>query len=302
MARTRRLKYHGDDVYYHLMSKTVGGEFYLGSEEKNHLMSLISHYSSIYFVKLIGFCIMDNHFHIIVKSEDVSDYDSDEVSMRINSITNGKTLTHLKKLEIADKLGNISEYMKSIKENFSRWYNKRNNRCGYFWGDRFKSVLLEKKCALTHCLAYIDLNPVRAKLVNRPEDYRWSSIYARVNRTEIFKKLYFIGIFDEYKIEFKRALALYRKFMYAVGCIKKERKGVISLGAVENEFGLNSDQKMVGRVAHFSQSAAVGSKGFVSKIYGLFAGKGIYKKDRKSYEIPISKEIVSLSRLKSINA
>ena len=182
--------------------------------------------------------------------------------------------------------------------------NRRNERTGYFWGDRFKSVLLEKKFSLTHCLAYIDLNPVRAKLVNRPEDYRWSSIYARVNRTEIFNKLYFIGIFDEYKTEFKRALALYRKFMYAVGCIKKELKGAISIEVAESEFGFefeaSGNKKMVGRIGHFTQSAAVGSKGFITKIYALFAGKGIYKKDRQSYEVPISKGMVSVTRLKSV--
>ena len=56
-----------------------------------------------------------------------------------------------------------------------------NNRTGYFWGDRFKNVLIEKGEALINCLAYIDLNPVRAKIVKRPEDYRWSGIGYQIN-------------------------------------------------------------------------------------------------------------------------
>jgi len=55
-----------------------------------------------------------------------------------------------------------------------------NNRSGYLWGDRFKSVLIEKGEGLLNCLAYIDLNPVRAGIVKRPEDYRWSGIGYRI--------------------------------------------------------------------------------------------------------------------------
>ena len=66
--------------------------------------------------------------------------------------------------------------MREIKLNFTRFYNKRHGRRGYFWGDRFKSVVVEDGNTLINCLAYIDLNPVRAGLVEKPEDYRWSSI------------------------------------------------------------------------------------------------------------------------------
>jgi hypothetical protein len=47
---------------------------------------------------------------------------------------------------------------------------------GYFWGDRFKSVIVDKGETLVNCLAYIDLNPLRAGMVDRPEEYRWNSL------------------------------------------------------------------------------------------------------------------------------
>jgi hypothetical protein len=50
------------------------------------------------------------------------------------------------------------------------------NRRGYFWGDRFKSVIVEKGETLISCLAYNDLNPIRAGLVERPKEYRWNSL------------------------------------------------------------------------------------------------------------------------------
>ena len=66
--------------------------------------------------------------------------------------------------------------MREIKVGFARFYNRRHNRRGYFWGDRFKSVIVENGETLINCLAYIDLNPLRANLVERPEEYRWNSL------------------------------------------------------------------------------------------------------------------------------
>lgn len=93
MARTRRIKYHGDDVCYHLISRTVGQEFYLGTTEKNYLMNLINVYSSLYSVKLLGFCIMDNHFHLIIKSESSADYSNDDIDIRVFEFTKVVNLT-----------------------------------------------------------------------------------------------------------------------------------------------------------------------------------------------------------------
>jgi hypothetical protein len=75
-----------------------------------------------------------------------------------------------------EKLSSLSEFVREIKVGFARYYNRRNNRRGYFWGDRFKSVIVDKGETLVNCLAYIDLNPLRAGIVDRPEDYRWNSL------------------------------------------------------------------------------------------------------------------------------
>ena len=63
--------------------------------------------------------------------------------------------------------------MKELKERFSRWFNKRHGRRGMLWQDRYRSVLVEDGDALRTMAAYIDLNPVRAGLIDDPKDYRW---------------------------------------------------------------------------------------------------------------------------------
>jgi putative transposase len=74
------------------------------------------------------------------------------------------------------KFSSLSEFVREIKVGFARYFNKRHGRRGYFWGDRFKSVIVEKGETLINCLAYIDLHPLRAGIVSRPEDYRWNSL------------------------------------------------------------------------------------------------------------------------------
>jgi hypothetical protein len=67
--------------------------------------------------------------------------------------------------------------MREIKVGFARFYNRRHHRRqGYFGGDRFKSLIVENGETLINCLAYIDLNPLRAGLIERPEQYRWNSL------------------------------------------------------------------------------------------------------------------------------
>jgi putative transposase len=73
---------------------------------------------------------------------------------------------------LRERLGSISRFVQELKQTFSRWYNKTHNRKGYLWNDRFKGVIVNHGEAQLLCSAYIDLNPVRAGIVERPENYR----------------------------------------------------------------------------------------------------------------------------------
>jgi len=65
--------------------------------------------------------------------------------------------------------------MQGLKRRFSQWFNKKHIRKGTLWESRFKSLLVEDGYAARVISAYIDLNPIRAGMRSRPEDYRWSS-------------------------------------------------------------------------------------------------------------------------------
>ena len=87
-----------------------------------------------------------------------------------------------------EKLSSLSEFVREIKVGFARYYNRRHNLRGYFWGDCFKSVIVDKGETLVNCLAYIDLNPpLRAGLVGSPGrlslEFAWISYSDRKQRS-----------------------------------------------------------------------------------------------------------------------
>jgi putative transposase len=73
------------------------------------------------------------------------------------------------------RMHDLSEFMKGFMQRFTQWHNRTHKRKGHLWEDRFKSVIVEDGVAAKTMAAYIDLNPVRAGMVEHPEQYRWSS-------------------------------------------------------------------------------------------------------------------------------
>ena len=177
MPRTPRLIISGEAGVYHVMSRTALDGFPLNDVEKDFMLDLIRQYSALYLTEILGFCLMDNHFHILVRMFPGHEYTDDDIKKRYERFYGDECVLMEGQIPyLREKLSNLSEFVREIKVGFTRFYNKRHKRRGYFWGDRFKSVIVENGETLINCLAYIDLNPVRAGIVEKPEDYRWCSL------------------------------------------------------------------------------------------------------------------------------
>ena len=172
---------------------------------------------------------MGNHFHLLVKMENSEDYADDEVKRRLAILfrKDERVISDGQLPWFRDKLSNLSEYVKEIKQRFTRYYNKAHNKKGYFWGDRFKSVILESGDTLINCLAYIDLNPIRANIVAKPEDYRWSSIgyHAQTGNKESFLSTD-LGLRAYNDLDEKERFADYREYLYEKGGLETNKGGV----------------------------------------------------------------------------
>ena len=177
MPRIPRMVIEDETTVYHVMSRTALDGFPLGDIEKDFMLDLIKRYSSLYLVEILGFCILGNHFHILVRMFPEHEFTDEDIKKRyVAFYGDDREFSDGWIPSLREKLSHISEFVREIKVGFTSYYNKMHNRRGYFWGDRFKSVIVDKGETLVNCLAYIDLNPLRAGIGDRPEDYRWSSL------------------------------------------------------------------------------------------------------------------------------
>jgi hypothetical protein len=146
------------------------------------------------------------------------------------------------------------------------------------------------------------LNSIRAGIVRRPEDYRWSSIGFRVKSNNRNKFLSFEGVFedDNSSKDFLR----YREFLYNKGVVEQESKGKISgeiiNEEIERDFKLGEAELFRYRIRYFTDGLVLGSKDFIKSSYSMFGGTIILKKDRRIHKTGLTKGIFSIRRLNSI--
>jgi hypothetical protein len=288
MGRIPRYNLLIDDGIYHVMSRTVRGEE-LDDEDKTVLAKIIHHFTLIYFTTTYSYAVMDNHFHLVVKMNTTKEYALAEIRERYEryrknfkdvpryDINNPKDVELLR-----EKWKKLSNLLKDIKQTFSVYYNKRYGRNGYLWRERFKSVLLEKGDALLNCMVYVDLNPIRANLVPRPEEYAWCSFHYHIawENAGDWLSLDFFTTESAKRSLYSQAdlLLLYRKILYQKGVIPKlkEKNGeIIEQGVIpkevydkeeKNDFALDLMDKVDQTIEQFTQGLIVGSKKFIEKI------------------------------------
>jgi hypothetical protein len=290
---------------YHVMSRTCGGEVFFDDVEKEALRRLLWKMAEFSGVRLITYCIMGNHFHALVEVP------KREIWLERFSGEGGeeKLLTHLRtlyskafvgllkqELEELRRLGmetlalakleaikkrfcDLSIFVKEVKERYSRWFNKRRGRKGTLWLDRYKSVMVEGKGEPLHTMAaYIDLNPVRAGLVDDPKDYRWCGYAEAVSGSRRAQRgLCKVTAKPVDGWEQKGAAAAYRCLLFSNGVEVKDaqneavvRQGLTAEAArqVLKEKGKLSRAELVRlRVRYFSEGLVIGGKEFVESVF-----------------------------------
>ena len=306
MPRIARMIIPEQKTVYHVMSRTALDGFPLEDIEKDFMLDLIRRYSSLYLVEILGFCLMGNHFHILVRMFPEYKFTDEDIKKRYEAFYGDeRVFTDGWIPSLRDKLSNLSEFVREIKVGFTRYYNKRHNRRGYFWGDRFKSVIVENGETLINCLAYIDLNPLRAGLVERPEEYRWNSLgyHIQTGNKDDFLSLDF-GLKEFGVLDPEERLKSYRRYVYEAGAVNRPEKGktkVIDDKILEKErnreFELSRSDRFRYRTRYFTDSGIIGSKEFVSENYRRF--KGVFMSKREKIPRPVAglDGVYSLKRL-----
>ena len=279
---------------YHVMSRVVDRRFIFGNEEKEFFRQTMRKLESFTGIQVITYCIMSNHWHILMEVPSCGEIDDVELFKRIEQFYSKRRAKELiQEFKMATehaertgsdawlnelrerylcRMGDLSIFVKELKERFSKWYNRKHQRRGTLWEERFKSVLVENSDnAISTMAAYIDLNPVRAGIVEDPRAYRFCGYAEAVAGGESARRgieLVFQGLGDD--LSWRKISAQYRMRLFCAGEETEERKGIRQeeVKKVLDEGGeLDRYDLMRCRVRYFSDGVALGSKLFIEEVF-----------------------------------
>ena len=198
-----------DTPYYHCVSRCVRRAYLCGYDQltaksyehrRSWLELKLLKTAELFAVKLCSYAVMSNHYHVVlhVRTDLANEWTELEVVERWHQIFNGTlfsqrfvngealTESHWRVLrkdikKWRKRLCDISWFMRIVNESIARQANKEDKCSGRFWEGRFKSQALLDDRALLSCMAYVDLNPIRAKMAATPENSDYTSIKLRIN-------------------------------------------------------------------------------------------------------------------------
>ncbi|MFO1459213.1 MAG: transposase [Verrucomicrobiota bacterium] len=284
--RMSRLKADPDQSgVYHCISRVVGGQFLLDNLGKETLSRLLFKLSAFCGIEIITYCMMGNHFHLLVRVPVREDLSDAQLLGRLEAFYGKRgILTVLARQDLQSegvigaalrqsllkRMGDVSAFLKEFKQRFSRWYNRHHGRFGTLWAERFKSMLVEDvPGAVRVVAAYIDLNPVRAGLVQDPKDYRFCGYAQALAGNAVLRK----GLIRCLKSgDWSEASAEYRMCLYVTaGSSGRSDKVTLDREMILSELKrggvLNLGQILRLRVRHMTDGVALGSRAFVNEVF-----------------------------------
>ena len=262
-----------DTPYYHCISRCVRRAFLCGVDERTgnsyeHRRQWVEDrllfLAQVFAIEVCAFSVMSNHTHVVlfVDEETNKTWTTAEVLTRWHKLFKGTLLTQkylsfinaqssdtstpaeFSQTELLtieqtaqvyrQRLMDISWFMRVLNEGIAREANKEDECTGRFWEGRFKSQALLDESALLSCIAYVDLNPVRAKAANTPETSDFTSIKQRIqyalNKKQPNRLMPFVGdIGKEIQKGLPFELKEYLELVDVTGkCIREDKAGHIS--------------------------------------------------------------------------
>jgi putative transposase len=295
------------EACYHCVTRVVERRFAFGDREKEKFVDILRAYEEFCGVQVLTFCVMSNHVHVLVhvpkppecmpddaelvrlvQRADLS-YPASDLERQLAEMRGCGDDAGAERLRgrFLRRMWNLAGFMQGVKQRFSQWFNARNDRAGTLWEGRFKSVLVEGTGqTLSIMAAYIDLNPVRAGIVEDPADYRWCGYAEAVVGHKLARlglKKVVMGVLaserpgETARQEMRRLLARYRVYLFDNGEEREpmphgagSRRGI---SAREVEAVIRSGGKMSFyqslrcRVRYFSDGCAIGAVEFVEGVF-----------------------------------
>ena len=285
------------DSVYHVMTRTVNGAFLLDDLAKETLRKQLWQVADYCGVQVLTYALMSNHFHVLLRVPKAVDVSDEELLRRHSVLYPKPTRFQQAQLDVIHAwlksgapegeawrkrqlamMGDVSQFMKLLKQRFSVWFNRTHNRYGTLWAERFKSVLVEPQSKILETMAaYIDLNAVRAGLVSDPKDYRFCGYGEAVSggsKAQSGLRAIFAG---ETMPPWDQAQADYRLTLFGVGSGARPGEGTVSPAqlqkTVKAKGRLPRATVLRCRIRHFTDGAVIGTQAFVAEHLAAYRAR-----------------------------
>ena len=216
MARPLRIEY--PNAVYHVTSRgNARNKIFLGDQDRENFLFVLDAVVKRYNWLCHAHCLMDNHYHLMIETPDA----------------------------------NLSRGMRQLNGVYTQKYNWWHSKTGHIFQGRYKSILVDKENYLLELCRYVVLNPVRANMVEKPEEWKWSSYGATAGLKTVPNYLtgdWILGLFSNNKAEAQKR---YRKFVREgihTGSPWDDLQGQILLGEegfIEKYKDLLSDKEQI---------------------------------------------------------
>ncbi len=150
MARKSRI--HRPGAVYHVIQRgNDRKDIFLDEQDRHRFYEILKNACERFGCRILAFCLMTNHIHLAVLVDDIP----------------------------------LSRIMQNLSQRYTQWYNWRQQKSGHVFQGRYKAVMVDGDAYLLELAAYLHLNPIRANLSERPEDYPWSSHRAYLGKERL---------------------------------------------------------------------------------------------------------------------
>lgn len=199
-----------DTPWYHVVSRCVRRAFLCGEDRltgqnfehrRGWIVDRVKQLAGVFAIDVAAYAVMSNHYHLVLRvdAERARAWSREEVLRRWTQLFDGPKLVQTRLSDPADtldaaslqrvdewaetyrrRLMDISWFMRVLNETVARQANAEDKVTGRFWEGRFKSQALLDEQAILTAMAYVDLNPIRAKMAETPEDSGHTSVAERM--------------------------------------------------------------------------------------------------------------------------
>ncbi len=252
MTRPLRIEYPG--AVYHVTTR--GNEkkpVFKDDPDRETFLRTLQHVCKRYNWLCHAYCLMDNHYHLLIETPD----------------------------------GNLSLGMRQLNGVYTQLFNNRHQRTGHLFQGRFKGILIQKDSYLLEVCRYVVLNPVRARMIERPERWKWSSYRATAGKETPHPCLTTDWILGQFSGKRAKAEKEYRQFVkWGIGAkpIWTDVKGQIILGEDDFVDSLVDHLEKHKHVPEIPRSQRYANRPLLEKIFQESILGDKRKRDRKMIE------------------